>query len=137
MRMSIVPRRMVFASGTWMVVLAVVTLVPYLLWFRSTGTSLLESGSAESTALLISETSAVIGIYGSVLLIAGFVTVWMAWRRPMPWSGAPVAWLVACGAGAVLTRDVIGAILLMVTVALVVAQRRALARAASVRASAA
>ncbi|MBN8882031.1 MAG: hypothetical protein J0H73_06920 [Salana multivorans] len=121
------PRVFAAVSSVWMLVLAGLTLVPYLAWFRANGEALLSLGEADGAATLVSEAATVVVIYGGVLLLAGLATAWLAWRAQLPWGRGATAWLVACFGGALLTRDVIGAVLLMATVALVLAHRRALA----------
>lgn len=108
--------------------LAVLTLIPYLGWFRASGFGMLEANGVDGASVLVTEASRLVAMYGTVLVLASLATAWLALKGSTPFPKGVATWLFVCLGCALVTRDVVGALLFMVTVALVMAQRRAFAR---------
>ncbi|GAA3236905.1 hypothetical protein [Nonomuraea helvata] len=117
-------RRLLVAAAVWTGLLALVTLFPYRMWFEQVA-----AGSAGES--LIAGASAVVGVYGLVLLLVALVTGWLAWRIGTRPGAAVLWWAGACAVGALLTRDVVGCLLFSVVCAVYAARSRALRKAGS------
>lgn len=118
-------RRLLVAAAIWTGLLALVTLFPYRMWFEQAA-----AGSAADS--LIAGASAVVGVYGLIMLLVALVTGWLAWRIGTRPGAAVLWWTGACALEALLTRDVVGCLLFSVTCAVAAARTRALRKVNSI-----
>jgi hypothetical protein len=101
-------RRLLAAAAAWWAALAVITLIPYRIWFEQRSSEAVGETGGES---LIAAASGAVAVYGMLVLLGAMVTGWLAWRIGTAHVGAVLWWTGACAAGALLTRDVIGCLL--------------------------
>jgi hypothetical protein len=120
------PERLVMSAAVfWQIGLAAITLFPYRSWLEDVGQTTLHASSADIESNVLNHVSGVLSAYGLILLAGALITALLAFRLTMIRQRTVVIWLAACLGGAMLTTDLIAALLYSVALVLYVARNRA------------
>jgi hypothetical protein len=123
------PERLVMSAAVfWQIGLAAITLVPYRLWLEDASQTTLHASNANVEPNVLNHVSGVLTAYGLILVAGALVTALLAFRLTMIRQRSVVMWLATCLGGAMLTTDLIAALLYSVALVIYVARNRAVSK---------